>query len=538
MRRLRGVLFSLVGGVCGICQLVSTAAAEYTVERVATGFDRPLFVTQPPGINDTLFVLEQRIEGSASGRVGQIVALDLNTREQSSFLQIEGISADFEGGLHGMAFHPDYVDNGLLYVSWIEYTPIGPDASRLDEYRFDSTTGDVAHSRMLFRAPSFESTYHQIDWVGFDPTATGDDRDYLYATIGDNGRQANHTAYTNVAQDLASPFGKVLRIDVSPEAADAYPADPSRNFAIPADNPYANDADDQTLGEVYHSGLRNPWRASFDSQTGDLYIGNVGHNNREEIELARAGESGIDFGWARREGTITTPVAGVGGPQGASRNPFHEISHPQSTSVTGGYVYRGPIAEFAGSYIFADAQQNLLWIGEPDVGVAPEDFDGTQLKNIREVRREFEMLATENAGERVTIDTIVSFGEDNAGNLYIVDFGNGFSPQFGTGQLLRLVPVVNFADGDYDQSGTVEQGDLDLVLLSWGQDAATPPDGWLHDLPTGQIDQDELDKVLLHWGNTSAASGAASVPEPAAWLLALSAAAFALCRRRTITGAA
>jgi hypothetical protein len=514
--------------------LVQSAAADYTVERVATGFDRPLFVTQPPEIDDTLFVLEQRIEGAT--RVGQIVALDLDTREQSSFLQIEGISSDFEGGLHGMAFHPDYVDNGLLYVSWIEYTPTGPDASRLDEYRFDSTTGDVLHSRMLFRAPSFESTYHQIDWVGFDPTATGEARDWLYVTIGDNGRQANHGAYTNVAQNLASPFGKVLRLDVSPEAADAYPDDSSRNFAVPADNPYANDGDDQTLGEVLHSGLRNPWRAGFDSLTGDLYIGNVGHNNREEIELALAGEAGIDFGWASREGTSMTPVAGVGGPQGVSRNPFHEIRHPESTSITGGYVYRGPIAELAGSYIFADAQTNLLWIGEPDVGAAPEDFDGTQLGNVREVRRAFEELATENEGTRVTIDTIVSFGEDNAGNLYIVDFGNGFSPNFGTGQILRLVPVFAFADGDYDQSGTVEQGDLDLVLLSWGQDAASPPDGWQHDLPTGQIDQDELDKVLLNWGATSAASGGVNVPEPTACVIAVVAALFMVGRRGGNTG--
>src|SRR5688572_1048348 len=193
MRRYSYILYSLLAGPIALGALARPAGAAYTVERVAAGFDRPLFVTQPPGIDDTLFVLEQRIEGATG--VGQIVALNLDTQEQTPFLQIGGISATFEGGLHGMAFHPDYVDNGLMYVSWIEDSPSGLDASRLDEYRLDAATGDVVHSRMLFRAPAFEGIFHMIDWVGFDPTATGDDRDWLYVTIGDNGRQANHPSY-------------------------------------------------------------------------------------------------------------------------------------------------------------------------------------------------------------------------------------------------------------------------------------------------------------------------------------------------------
>jgi hypothetical protein len=426
----------------------------------------------------------------------------------------------FEGGLHGMAFHPDYVDNGLLYVGWIE-AGSGVESSRLDEYRLDASTGEVVHSRMLYRAPSFAQTFHMIDWLGFDPTATGDERDWLYVTTGDNGRQAHDAEYVNVAQDLSLPFGKVLRIDVSPGAADAYPEDPDRNFAIPAENPFAQDGDEQTLGEVFHSGLRNPWRASFDSQTGDLYIGNVGHNDREEIELALAGESGIDFGWASREGTIATPVPGIGGPQGSSRNPLHEFSHPLSVSITGGYVYRGPIEELQGSYIFADGQTSRLWIGEPDLGIDPADFDGTQLQNVREVRGLFENLATASAGESVTFDTIVSFGDDNEGNLYVVDFGNGFRPNFGTGQILRLVPGSDFANGDYDLSGTVDQGDLDLVLLNWGQDAGPAPLGWIHDLPGGAIDQNELDDVLLNWGQAIMGPGGQSVPEASAWMVLL-----------------
>jgi hypothetical protein len=214
----------------------------------------------------------------------------------------------------------------------------------------------------------------------------------------------------------------LLRIDVD---GDDFPGDVMRNYAIPSDNPFVDATGDD---EIWSYGLRNPWRASFDRATGDLYVGDVGQNAREEIDVQPAGSAGGEnYGWRLREGTIQTPSGGVGGnrPPGAV-DPIYDYTRGagsfQGFSVTGGYVHRGPIAEIQGHYFFADYVSERIWSLVWD-GSDPADFDGTNWTGLTDRTAE---LATGTH----SVDQISSFAEDALGNLYVLDLG---------GEIFRIV---------------------------------------------------------------------------------------------------
>jgi glucose/arabinose dehydrogenase len=394
--------------------LVSVAEAE--VRRVATGLDRPVFATAPPGDADRLFIALQR------GDI-RILKLATETLEATPFLTVTGptgLATGNEQGLLGLAFHPDYATNRLFYVY---YTETGGD-SVIAEYEASQADPDIAlttETRLLtFDQPQAN---HNAGWIGFGP-----DDGYLYIASGDGGGgnddDAGHTAGTGNGQDITDNLlGKILRIDVD---NDGFPMDPAREYAVPANNPFVGVTGDD---EIWSYGLRNPYRASFDRGTGDLYIGDVGQNAREEIDVQPAGVGGLNFGWRLREGTIATP--GVGGPAPGATDPVYDYPHSGAgfagCSVTGGVVYRGPLAALDGIYFFGDYCTGDLWSFR---------FDGVDVTELTDHSGDPDFAPDQGVLERIS-----GFGEDDAGNLYILKLGtpSGFSVLANTGDVF-VVP--------------------------------------------------------------------------------------------------
>ncbi len=309
----------VIGSLFGLILFGAINISSATIiglERVSTGLSNPMFVTHAPGDKNRLFVAER------SGAI-KIVNLPSGTVEATPFLSIPSVDTAGEGGLLGMAFHPDYQTNGKFYVNvTIDNggdTSLGvtsPFSNHIREYTVtaNSNVASLASQREILRYVQPQSN-HNGGWIGFSPV----DRQ-LYIASGDGGggddTGGGHTAGTGNAQDTTNNLlGKMLRININ---GDDFPADANRNYAIPPTNPFragvGNPADDIGDDEIWAYGLRNPFRASFDRLTGDLWIGDVGQNVREEIDFQSAGSAGgANYGWRLREGRIQTPSGGVGG---------------------------------------------------------------------------------------------------------------------------------------------------------------------------------------------------------------------------------
>jgi hypothetical protein len=372
----------------------------------------PVYLTAPPGDTSRVFVLEQH-----TGRI-RIIHLPTHSLEPTPFLTIPGLPTGSEQGLLGLAFHPDYETNGYFYVDYTD-----PD-TRIVRYQV-SADPDVADPGSATPVLGFTQpqSNHNGGWIGFGPDG------FLYVASGDGGggndQGTGHTTGTGNAQDITDNLlGKILRIDVD---ADDFPGDSQRNYSIPADNPFVRiDGDD----EIWATGLRNPWRASFDRLTGDLYVGDVGQGRCEELDVQPAASvGGENYGWRLREGTIATPTVGGPPPAGAIE-PIFDYPHAGTDelcsdpgagftgiAITGGYVYRGPAAELAGRYFFADFGTGRLWSLRYD-GSPPSVFDGTNYTELTD--HTGDPAFTPDAG---SIELVSSFGEDAAGNLYVVDYG-------------------------------------------------------------------------------------------------------------------
>ena len=295
---------------------------------------------------------------------------------------------------------------------------------------------DPASETLIIRIDQPDATNHKAGWLGFGPDG------YLYAALGDGGPGNDPN---NQGQNIDTLLGKILRLDVS---TDGFPGDPDRNYAIPADNPFASGPG---ADEIYALGLRNPWRSSFDRGLGDFYIADVGQGEWEEINL---GASGANYGWRRYEGNeLRFPETPASGPV---TFPIYTYDHSVGQSITGGYVYRGSSEGLQGHYFFGDFVTGKIFTLH---------FDGT---NWNAVDRTAQI--TPDVG---SISQISSFGEDGAGNLYVVDLG---------GEIFRLTPQVVSADlGDTINGGS---GD-DLIFGGSG-----------NDILAGGIGKDEL-----HGGN-------------------------------------
>lgn len=362
------------------------------VRRRGTGFTLPLFVTGAGDGSGRLFVVEKQ---------GLIKILNPETRlvNAAPFLDLTGaVATANERGLLGLAFAPDYATSGLFYVQVSAQD--GP--TQIRRFRVsanpdvaDASSGDIVFS---FAHPSGN---HRAGWIGFGPDSL------LYVASGDG--DANVDA-DNPAQDPGSPLGKILRIDVS---GDDFPADDQRDYQIPPDNPFASGGG---LPEVFATGLRNPFRAGFDPATGILYIGDVGENAREEINMVEPGDAGRDFGWARFEGNfVIVPEESAPNATAPVIEYLHGGGPAEGGSVIGGVVNRGPVADLGGRYFFADFISKNIW----SVPVASIE-QGVTLQGNAFTRHTDAFTPDIGA-----IDNISSFGTDDAGNVYIVDFFGG-----------------------------------------------------------------------------------------------------------------
>ncbi|MFL5727803.1 MAG: PQQ-dependent sugar dehydrogenase [Chloroflexota bacterium] len=351
---------------------------KVSFDLVADGLDSPLAVVSANDGSGRLFVVEQggRIRVVRDGAVVPEPFLDVADR----------ISGGGEQGLLGLAFHPDFPTDPRFFVN---YTNSEGD-TRISAFTVDGSNPDRADPGSERQLLSVDQPYSNHNGGGLQFGPDG----FLYVALGDGGSGGD--PHGN-GQKLSTALAKLLRVDVG--AADA------RDVAAPADNPFANRSDAQPL--VDHLGLRNPWRFSFDRATGDLWIGDVGQNTWEEIDVARAGTLGLDFGWNRMEGShCFRPSTGCD--RAGLTLPVAEYSHSDGCTVIGGYVYRGTAQPaVTGGYVFGDYCSGTIWAMD---AAGDEEREATVVGALD--------------------GSLSSFGEDEAGELYATDISNG--------RLLRL----------------------------------------------------------------------------------------------------
>lgn len=365
---------------------VTPVAAEFRVRPVSAAFNQPVFVAPVPG-DDRVYVVQ---------RGGLIRILDPETGaiQAPAFLDVSAeISTDGERGLLGFATAPDFATSRTFYV----FLTNGAGDIEVRRYRTTANpdVADGSTEDVILRVPHPGFNNHNGGWIGFGPDGL------LYIATGDGGGSGDPN---DNAQNRNSLLGKILRID---PRGDDFPADQSRDYRIPAANPFSGGGG---AAEVLALGLRNPFRNSFDGDR--LYIGDVGQNAVEEIDLLQTTDGAINFGWPILEGTR----AFRGGSAAGLTPPVAEYSHGtgafEGNSVTGGVVYRGPVVSLRGSYVFADFVRTRLW-SLPAAALAR----GTTQPSSSFTDR-LQSFAP-NAG---AFSSIVSLGTDRAGNLYIVDF--------------------------------------------------------------------------------------------------------------------
>jgi glucose/arabinose dehydrogenase len=348
----------------------ATQAGRVRLARVASVGDG-LFVTGAPGSAGRLYVVQKS---------GTVRILQGGRYLPRPFLDVRRlVSGGGEQGLLGLAFHPRFARNGRVFVN---YTDRAGD-TRVVEYRARADRRAVVPSsaRTILRIAQPYSN-HNGGMVAFGPDGA------LYVATGDGGGAGDPEGN---GQDLGSLLGKILRLDV----------DAGRPYAIPAGNPFRRTAGARP--EIWHYGLRNPWRFSFDRGTGDLWMGDVGQNAVEEVNRAPAGRGGLNFGWNAWEGR--SRFGGTLRAGSAATMPVAQYTHAQGVSVTGGYVYRGTaVPALRGRYVFADFGSGRVW--SMRAGARPGG-----------VREETGRLG-------VRLSSVTSFGEGTAGELYVIANGS------------------------------------------------------------------------------------------------------------------
>ena len=457
-------------------------------ELVVSGLARPVQVTAAPGDTSRIFIVEQR--SGSTGRI-RIFNLDTGTLNSTPFLSLT-VSTSSEQGLLGMAFHPNYEQNGYFYIN---YT-----ASNGDTYivRYTvSSNPDVADSGSAYTIMTIDQPYsnHNGGWLGFSPIDG-----YLYIGTGDGGSGGDPG---NRAQDITNQLlGKMLRIDV----------DGGSPYAVPASNPFVGVTGDD---EIWTYGLRNPWRCNFDRVTGDLWIGDVGQNAYEEITFQPATSvGGENYGWRCYEGDHTYNTSGCPG-SSTMDFPVWEYTHSFGCSVTGGCIYRGnAISGLEGTYFFGDYCTSKIWSFR---------YDGTNTYDYQDRTSELDPLSG-------SIGSISGFGEDANGEIYICDLGGEVfkiigEPAsgaccIGTSGTCINIPESNCNSGggswqgpnstcdsgvcepnncpaDVNGDGTVGVADILAIIDAWGTCSGCSAD--IND--DGAVDVSDLLEVVGSWGS-------------------------------------
>ena len=465
-------------------------------------------------------------------------------------------------GQGGFAFHPDYATPGApgfgkLYTAHSDNqagkpTPDFPSPgstthhSVITEWRVDPNNPnavDVTSRRELLRIGQPFGD-HNMQQIGFNPLANPGDADYgmMYVSMGDGGNNFPPipTDPFQGGQNPGTPLGAILRIDpLGSNSANG-------NYGIPADNPFVGDPDlqhtlgidesltpqDETLGEVWAYGLRNPHRFSWDiglNGTANMFISDIGQASIEEINL---GVPGANYGWRDREGTFATDpnnentlLALPGNDaQFGYTYPVAQYDHDEGNAVVGGFVYRGQaISTLQGKYIFGDLVNGRMFY---------TDVDQMTLGNQATVH---ELTLFHDGSEQTLLQIMgnapradLRFGVDHNGEIYVIAKR--------TGQILRLVPRTSI-DGDLDGDGFVGIDDLNHVLDNWNQQVSARDPSKGDPSGDGFVGIADLNFVLGNWnaGMPPLAEVSGTVPEPGTLVL-LSPASVIFCRRRYGSG--
>jgi glucose/arabinose dehydrogenase len=322
-----------------------------------------------------------RISGK-DGKHAKELMVDISGRVNSS---------PNEAGLLGLAFHPRFTENGQVFLS---YTASGRRlTSTVSRFKVTADGRIAADSEQVLLKVEQPYGNHNGGQIAFGPDGL------LYMGLGDGGSAGDPK---DNGQNPKTLLGAILRIDV----------DNGDPYAIPKDNPFASS--DKGRGEVYAWGMRNPWRWSFDRNTGELWVGDVGQNDWEEIDLVtHAG----NYGWNIKEGTHCYAIDDCETPALKARliDPVAEYGHDLGCSVTGGYVYRGQgIASLQGTYVFGDFCSGRIW------GLTPEG-------QTQDGRKKFQKSLLEDSDLM-----IASFAEDNQGEIYVIHYD---------GEIYKIVPA-------------------------------------------------------------------------------------------------
>lgn len=349
-------------------------ASQYTWFEAANDFDNPVGVTNAGDGSGRLFVIQQTgtiYVVQPDGSVNNDPFLDISDQLTDDVFQ----GGYTERGLLGLAFHPQFATNGFVFISYTN----GDGDSVLVRYHVATDNPDIADTASATEILKVKQPFndHKGGDVAFGPDG------YLYWGLGDGG---NVNEPNTRSFDPSLLLGKMLRLNVD---ADTY--------TVPPDNPFVNDSTYQP--EIWALGFRNPWRFSFDRATGDLYIGDVGQWNWEEVDFQPAGDpGGQNYGWSAFEGNhvyledVTAP--------GEVTAPIAEYPHTEGCAISGGYVYRGEaLPELQGYYFYGDYCNGTIW-------TAYRDASGTW----------------QSALFMETDYVISSFGQDEAGELYLTDY--------------------------------------------------------------------------------------------------------------------
>lgn len=337
-------------------------------------YSRMVHITYPDDGTDRLFLVLQP---------GQVRVFSRETTSPRIFLDISDRISDGgnEEGLLGLAFHPDYSENGFFYTYYSTDSPRRSVLSRFSVKEGDPNQADP-HSEVIVMEIPQPFQNHNGGQIVFGPD------DYLYIGLGDGGSRGDPNRH---GQNLETLLGSILRIDV--------PTDESGNaYGIPEDNPLIDYSDTEVRKEIWAYGLRNPWKFTFDKVTGQMWAGDVGQNDYEEIDII---QRGLNYGWNVVEGTHCYPSHVETCNQENLEPPIYE--YPRSggnCSVTGGYVYRGSqMPSLYGAYIYGDFCSGRIWALW---------YDGTNV--------------TENLELTKAPGRISSFGEDQDGEIYVLSF--------------------------------------------------------------------------------------------------------------------
>ncbi len=381
------------------------AAVKVKLEAFVTGVDAPLAMVQPPG-DDRLFIIEQGGQVRIVGADGKLVAtpfLDIRHKMVTLFPDFD------ERGLLGIAFPADFASSGKFYIAYSAHLDFQGNRGKMfwwdhtnvvAEYKVSADDPNVAdpNSGKIISSIDWPQFNHNGHWIGFGPDGK------LYVSSGDGGYANDwgigHNVTEGNGQDLTSPHGKILRINVDGSA--------------PSDNPFVGD--DGALDEIWAYGLRNPWRCSFDMEGGALFCGDVQQNSYEEVDII---QRGANLGWRRMEGThcfdYTKPNDHPAScDQSGLVMPIIEYNHCKTQpdckgiSVTGGYVYRGAHAAWKGKYIYGDWSKGF---GAMDGQI----FVGSKGADGKWTRDDVEAVNMEG-----NLPYVLAFAQDAAGEVYVL----------------------------------------------------------------------------------------------------------------------